>query len=55
MAGKAISASTGPSVPGRGAVSATQPVAVYACRIDDDTVVVDVSGPLNSNTLDQES
>ncbi|HEY5848644.1 MAG TPA: non-heme iron oxygenase ferredoxin subunit [Microlunatus sp.] len=34
---------------------ATQPVAVYACRVDDDTVVVDVSGPLNSNTLDQES
>ena len=33
---------------------ATQPVAVYACRVDDDTVVVDVSGPLNSNTLDQE-
>ena len=34
---------------------ATQPVAVYACRVVDDTVVVDVSGPLNSNTLDQES
>ena len=33
---------------------ATQPVAVYACRVDDDTVVVDVTGPLNSNTLDQE-
>jgi 3-phenylpropionate/trans-cinnamate dioxygenase ferredoxin component len=33
---------------------ATEPVAVYRCKIDDGSVVVDVSEPLNENTLDQE-